>query len=238
MALPIINEEFKYVKINLPSGKSIGIRGWKVKDEKELLFALETEDDAQNNKTRHIIDFLKQCVDDKSKYDTLSESDIKLICIEIRKLAKGDEIPYSYQCPECKFKLEDIVNLTKNKEVKKFDISPIKVNDKLTISVKDIEWIKTQDLYKRFENSTSKFTFHYIINSIDSVTFDGTTYTEFTEDEVIAFIDDLDPISMDKIYKEFDAKSSAVNLKRTISCLKCNTKTDVDFGEMLSFLIL
>ena len=41
MALPIINETINYIKVKLPSGKTIGIRGWKVKEEKELLFASE-----------------------------------------------------------------------------------------------------------------------------------------------------------------------------------------------------
>lgn len=241
MALPVINQDYKYVKVPLPSGKSIGVRGWKVKDEKELLFSLETVSDSDNvefDKIKGIVSFLKECVDDKNKFDKLSENDIKRICIEIRKMSKGDEIEYGYECPHCKAKITDMVNLTKTLKVKSFDTTPFAVNDKLVLTFKDLEWLKTQDLYTRFSDSATKFAFYFIINSIDSLTYEGVTYTEFTEDEIVTFIDQLDPTDMDKLYKDFGNKGSSVSLDKQIKCTKCKEQIDVEFGDVLSFLVL
>lgn len=240
MALPIINESFKYVNIKLPSGKSIGVRGWKVKDEKSLLFALESETDIKQNKINHIISFLRNCVDDVSKFDKFSESDIKYACIEIRKLSKGDEISYNYKCSTsgCKFVIEDIVNLSKDKYIKEFDISPVKINPNFILTFKDIEWLKVKELDSRFKDSEAKFTFYYIMNSIDSITYNNETYTEFTENELIEFIDQFDSDDMKKIYEEFYKRDSIVDLKRSVKCLKCGESTEIDFGDLLSFLIL
>ena len=52
MALPLINESIVFQKIQLPSGKSVSIRGWKVKEEKELLFAAEKIEDNDIEKAK------------------------------------------------------------------------------------------------------------------------------------------------------------------------------------------
>lgn len=237
MGLPKINESYSYVKTNLPSGKYIGVRGWKVKDEKELLFALESEENAENNKTKYIISFLKGCVDDPTKFDTVSENDLKKICIEVRKLAKGDTIEYDYKCSKCGLPLHDEVNITKHQAIKNFDESPIKVNDELVITMRDLPFKKSEELFEKYK-TRSKFLFYYIVNSIDGITYKGETFTEFSEAEMVEFLDQLDPKDMDEIYKKFDEKVSEVELKRTVKCLKCKTDTEVNFGDLLSFLVL
>jgi hypothetical protein len=238
MALPKMNEEVNFVKNNLPSGKAIGARGWKVKDEKELLFALESEEDAEANKIKYIISFLKNCVDDTAKFNVLSEQDIKKVCVEIRKLSKGETIEYNYKCPKCNMSLQDEVNLTDNLVVKKFDMSPVPVNNDLIITFGDLSYNKSMDLMKKYGSSDAKYTYYYIINSIVGITYKDTTYTSFTEDEVITFLDPLDPLDMEKIYKSFNSKISDVSLSRTIKCIKCKEDIKIDFGDLLSFLVL
>jgi len=239
MSLPKINEEIKYVQIPLPSGKTIGVRGWKVKDEKELLFALESDQNGEDNKVKHIISFLKNCVDDQKKFDNvITESDIKKICIEVRKLSKGELIEYNYTCGNCGFSFSDEVNLTKNQEVKNFDVSPLIINDDLTVTFRDLDWKTSEKLVIENTDSNYKFTFKYIINSINSITYKGTTYTTFTPKEVEEFIDQLDSDDLKKLFDEFDKKASSVELVRKITCLKCKSPIEVNFGDFLSFLVL
>lgn len=238
MALPDISGDFKYVKTKLPSTNTIGVRGWKVRDEKDLLFTLETEENAQENKISHIISFLKECCDDKGKFARLSENDMKKICLETRKQAKGDEIEYNYKCPSCGFEFTDVVNLTTAQNIKEFDGSPVVVNDKMSVTFKDLDWVKSHSLYKLYADADTKFTYYFIINSIDSITYEGQTYTEFTETEVDTFIGNLDPKSMDTLYKSFDEKSSSFTLERKFKCLKCKEEINVNFGDLLSFLVL
>jgi predicted nucleic-acid-binding Zn-ribbon protein len=237
MGLPTINAENHYISTKVPSGKSIGVCGWKVKEEKELLFALEMEENVEETKISHIINLLKQCVDDKAKFNSLSENDLVKVAIETRKLAKGDTVEYNYECPKCGTKFFDEVNLTTEQVVKQFDVSPLTVNDKLTVTFKDLDWVKVEALYKA-SSSSSKFTFKHLINSIDSITYDGTTHTEFSADEAEGFIDQLGPNDMKVIYEGFEARLSTCMLSRTVKCLKCKDQVEINFGDFLSFLVL
>lgn len=241
MALPIINETVNYFKVKLPSGKTIGARGWRVKEEKELLFASEkiSEDDTKN-KLEIINNFLKSCVDDINKFNTLSENDIKKLAIEIRKLAKGDEVEYTYQCqnPECKFLFEEVLKISKSEKIKEADLSPIIVNEKLSIALKEISFNDLINLRERFGNEISKLIYYYMINSIEAITYEGQVYTEFTEQEIIDFIDQLNSNDLDLIYKEFENKLSNVSLYKKLKCKVCNTETEVLIDDVLSFLIL
>lgn len=237
MALPEYNKEQSFITIKVPSGKSIGVCGWKVKEEKDLLFALEVEENIEENKISHIIGMLKQCVDDKSKFDSLSENDLVKLAIEVRKLAKGDTIEYNYECPHCGNKFFDEVNLTKEQVVKAFDSTPLKVNDRLTLTFKDLDWKKVETLYKAADSS-SKFTFKHLLNSVDSITLDGESFTEFTPEETEHFIDGLDSNDMKVIYDGFEERLSSCSLQRDIDCIKCKKNIDINFGDLLSFLVL
>ena len=50
--------------------------------------------------------------DDKNKFDTLSENDLKHIAVELRKISKGDEVEYIAKCTnqECRHSFEDVLN--------------------------------------------------------------------------------------------------------------------------------
>lgn len=237
MSLPKNNEEIHYVKIKLPSGKQIGVRGWRIKDEKELLFALESEENAEAEKLKYIYDFLKKCTDDLDKFDLLSENDIKKVCIEIRKLAKGETIDYNYTC-KCGMRLNDMVNLTKHQTVKPFDQSPTVINEDLTITFKDLSYKKADELVELYGKTPKKFTYYYVINSVDGVSYKGQTYTTFTAAEVDEFLEDKKSEVLQKIYDAFDSKVSMVTLSQKITCLKCKKEVEITFGDLLSFLVL
>jgi hypothetical protein len=237
MSLPEIKKDIKYITTKVPSGKSIGVRGWKVKDEKELLFALEVEEDFDNNKINHIITMIRGCTDDVGKFDTLSESDVLKAAVEVRKLAKGDTIEYNYECPHCANKFFDEVNLTKGLTTKDFDPKPLNINDQLIVTFKDLDWKSVAKIYEEVDSS-AKFAFKQIMHSIDSMTIEGNTYTEFTPAEVEARIDELSSDELKIIYKGFEERQSSCVLSRSIKCIKCKKDIDVNFGEMLSFLVL
>ena len=238
MELPKINEEKNYIKTKLPSGKSIGICGWKVKQEKELLFALELDPNSEDNKISHIINLLKQCVDDKVKFDTLSENDLKKITMEARKISKGESIEYNYECPHCHNKFFDAVDIGKEQAIKYFDESPLSINDRMILTFKDLDWKSVEKLFEDETMTSSKFKFYYLIGSIDSMTFDGITYTDFTPAKCEEFIDELAPGNLKKLYDGFETKLSSCELKREVKCIKCKEMIDVNFGDLLSFLVL
>jgi len=235
--LPDISSENSFIKTKLPSTKSIGVCGWFVKEEKDLLFALEVDENSENTKITHIINLLRECVDDKNKFKTLSENDLIKVAIEARKLSKGDTIEYNYTCPKCGNKFFDEVNITKEQVVKFFDVTPLVVNDKMTVTFKDLDWVRVEELYKTAD-SESKFAFKLIINSIDSITYKGTTHTEFTPDEVEVFIGQLKSNDMKIITDGYEQRLSSCSLERKVKCVKCKEEIDINFGDFLSFLVL
>ena len=57
MSLPIINETTSFMQKELLSGKKIGLKQWRTKEERELLFATEGIQDTEDGK-REIIKFI------------------------------------------------------------------------------------------------------------------------------------------------------------------------------------
>lgn len=238
MSLPNLGAEFSFVKIKLPSGKTIGVRGWKVKDEKDLLFSMESDANAEEKKINYYVSFLKKCTDNEKTYDSLGEQDLKKIAIEIRKLSKGDAIEYNYQCPHCQHKLFTEVSLTKAEVTKNFDSSPTIVNDNTVITFKEISFKKLDELYEKHKDSRGKFLYHVLLNSIESITFKGETHTNFTPEEVETSFDTLESNDLKKITDAFTEKQSNVDLQQKLICLKCTKEIEVNFGDVFSFLIL
>lgn len=246
MALPQMNSTPNFINVKLPSGKSIGCRGWKVKDEKDLLFILDAEENPDATKAGHLINFLRNCVDKPAVFDTLSDTDLKKVAVEVRKLSKGDTIAYTYTCPHvigegvsatpCRNKINDEIKLSVAEKVKAFDGSPVPINDKLIISFKDLPNKKALELWDKYQSSLAKYTYYYMINSIEAVVYDNQPYTEFTEEEMIDFLDPLDSNDMEKISNEFEKRGSSLDLERKIKCRKCGQEIDVNFGDLLSFL--
>ncbi|NCP97766.1 hypothetical protein GW796_05935 [archaeon] len=240
MSLPILDNDNSFIKTKLPSGKNIGIRGWKIKDEKNLMFKIDSDSDFEKNKLNYVLEFFKNCTNNPELFDSLSEQDIKKIAIEIRKLSKGDTIEYNYHCPNCKNKLLDEVSLTKNTIIKEFDKSPAIINDNLTIVFKEISYIKAKELLEEYGVNSSRYDFYVVLNSIEGLTYKNETFTIFTLNELEDFLDQFDSDDMIEIYKEFKSRLSSVKLERTVKCHNpnCQKEINMNYGNLLSFLVL
>lgn len=241
MGLPISTKEINHIKTKLPSGKSIGVRGWKVKDEKDLLFVLDSEaNEEEENKIKCLLEFLSKCTDNLESFNKLSESDIKKIAIEVRKLSKGDTIEYSYKCPHCKNKFSDEVSLTKCVTVKPFDLAPAIINENLTIIFKENSFDKMEEIRRDYGSNASKFDFYTVLNAIEGVTDNNETYTNFTIQELETYVDGFESNDMKTIYREYADKKSKVILERKIKCMNpsCLKEVTINYGNLLSFLVL
>lgn len=237
MNLPKIEKDINYIKVKLPSGKLIGVRGWKVKDEKDLLFILDSENNIEEKKEKHIVDFLSKCSDNQVEFNKLSEQDIRKFAIEARKLSKGDGIEYNYQCPHCKAKSFDEVKLSKAEVTKSFDNTPAVITDELTVVFKDISFNKDEELYEKYKESSAKYRFYSILNSIEGITYKGETYTDLKDSNIEEFLDNFESDDLSKIYDEHDKRVSSVEIERKIICLQCTKEIIMEFGELKSFLV-
>jgi hypothetical protein len=236
MGLPKLNAEKVFTKVRLPSGKTIGVHPWKVREEKELLFAIEAADGLHLEDD--IIRFYQNCVDDVGTFDGLSTTDMLRVAVEARKLSKGASIEYEYPCPECTgLMLTDEVSLVKDIKVKDFDQSPTKVGD-LTFTFKEVPHSLMTRLQKEFEVLPKKYAYNLFLNSIDTVTHKEEVFTTFTVPELEEFIDGLDPDTFEEVGRSMLEKSASVQLEKKITCKKCGTEISVQFGNLFDFFAL
>jgi DNA-directed RNA polymerase subunit RPC12/RpoP len=233
--LPSIFDEVSHTKITLPSGKKIGVKPWRVKEEKELLFATEGIE-SQSDIKKEIVKFLGKCVDNTSMYSELSEFDIIKIALEARKLSKSDTIEYNYKCTECGLVLEDKLQISKNAEIKSFDSTPYKVNDNCTVTFREPSFDAVEKIIEEADGLLTKYNYLYLIASLESATIRGETFTEFSKEDAIDFFDTFDSETFDAIVTALENKASSVKLKKKLKCIKCKKEIDVNFGDMLDFL--
>jgi len=237
MNLPQLKNEISFIKVALPSGRTIGVRGWKVKDEKELMFALDAEEDIEDKKITHIINFLRNCVDNQATFDLLSEQDLKKVTLEIRKLSKGDSIEYNYQCPNCSSKLFDEVRLSKAEVVKPFNHEPLVLNESISFLFKDIPYKEADILFEKYKDSEAKYTYYFLLSSIEAITHEGTVYDKFSVEELDEWIGNLNSDDLDKLYTTFEEKVSEVKLEKKLTCIKCKEVFPIEYGNLFSFLV-
>jgi T4 bacteriophage base plate protein len=234
MALPTLNENSSFAQTELLSGKKIGIKPWRVKEERELLFAIEGIDSADDGK-KEIIKFIRKCVDSESIFDNLSNTDYVYLLMQLRKVSKGSNIEYSYTCENCKMDLSDDINIDKNMKVVKFKPQTIDVTKDLKVSTKEVsfrDYDKLQTKYKK----TTEYNFYYIIASIDSLVIRGEVFEGCTEQEIIDCLDELGSNDFAKIAKAVDASAAEVTLEKKLKCGKCKHENTVNFGDLYSFL--
>lgn len=238
MALPKINQQLKsFTQIPLPSGKNIGIHPWRVKEEKELLFATDSASPENIvNTQEEIIKFVKSCSDNEEVFDTLSNSDLIFLTAELRKLTKGAKIEYSYQCPHCKTRNEEEVNLRENVIVKPFNYEPI-VIDNMIFTIKDVSYIDMNKIHLESNENISKYNHNYILHAIDTISVDGILYPSFTIEEISELIDNLESNQFDKLEESIEKNVSSVTLEQTFPCIRCSKDVVVDFGVLYDFFV-
>ena len=97
MTLPKIG--IPSLELKLPStGKDIKYRPFLVKEEKILLLALESEDDAQI--TSAVKELMKNCVTSRIKVDDLPSFDLEYLFLKIRAASVGEVITMKVTCQD------------------------------------------------------------------------------------------------------------------------------------------
>ena len=236
MGLPINEEVVSYSQITLPSGKKLGIKPWKVKEEKELLFAIDGQEDDAVAK-REIVKMIGKCVDNQAVFKSLSNVDYVALLTELRMISKGLKIEYTYKCtnPKCRFELSDDVNLKKDVKVKPYSGGTHVVNPTLSLVLKEVSFEEFDKLKENY-TKTTEYNYNFILRSIEALIIDGEVYTEFTQDELSAKLDTLESNEYKAISTAIDASLSSIELSKKLTCKRCKNEMDVEFGDLYYFL--
>lgn len=206
----------------LPSnGKKIKYRPFLVKEEKVLILALETGDTADI--TRSIKDVLKACIVTRGvKVDQLPTFDIEYLFLNIRARSVGETIKLLVNCPDDGGQTQVTVEV---------DISEVQVIKDKSHSI-DIDIDGNYKLRMKypsldqFINNNFNFkdeeqdVFKMVASCVDLVYDDETAYDDFTEKEMVKFLEQFNSAQFREIENFFDTMPK---LSHTINVTNPNT---------------
>jgi len=257
-------KEQNYQKLKLLSGKSIGLKGWRMREEKDFLFATESKPDDRGFLIDECIILSKSCVDDKKLYETLTRNDILWILSRQRKLSKGTKIEFQFRCvdEDCptyqlydeqlqketglkgagKVPYDAELDLDKDITTRPFNADPITIG-KYTFTIKEVSFLDQralEDLYiKDNDVKLQKFQYHLIKNSVDKIQIEGQeeVFENIDPDELTEIFDDLKPDEYTKLTEETIERKSNFEITKKVQCPECENETDVMYDELFSVMI-
>lgn len=243
MSLPVINAETnEWKELVLPSGRKISIHRWRVKEKKDFLFSIDGVED-ETVVEQEIIKFISACSSSPAMFKELSESDVIFLGVELRKMSKGDDMDIMYNCPHCQSKHEAKIDISKVIDVKKFDITPFKVNDDLTINFKEISASSKKRIEAEFmaEKKITRYNYEYLLESVDSILFKDELYDNFTKEELNKFMEeDVSDTDFEKLFIELQNRMGYFSMSANINCVNpnCGKEVRITFDGLISFFAL
>ena len=236
MALPKLNVPV-YEAILPSTEKVIKYRPFLVKEEKLLLTAQESGDDAVLPAVKQII---KNCVHGEVDVDNMPLFDIEYLFLRLRAKSVGEEITLGLKpwgCPQnngelCNLSTEVAINLEDVKVIKdEKHTSKIMLDDKIGIMMKypNISQVG-------IKGSDSEMGMNIIKSCIKMIFTEEETYESdsFADKELDEFIDSLNTKQMEKIRDFFNTMPT---LKHTVkyNCKTCNEEKETTIQGLNSF---
>jgi hypothetical protein len=239
MALPKL--DVPSYEIDLPvSKKKIKYRPFLVKEQRNLLMALESQD--SNTTQQAVRDILINCtINEDIDIDKLPIIDIEYYFINLRAKSVGEIVESRYRCnnivddKECGNIMEKNIDLTQIKVQVPEDIKPeIQLTPQISIKMKYPEFGVVKDSLK-FEDIT-EVTFNMIAESIEYI-YDGEQFYyghEAQPGEMLEFVEGMNQEQFFKVEKFFD---NLPKLKEEvkITCGKCGFNHTIEVEGLESF---
>lgn len=223
MSLPTLN--VPTYNLTVPSTKQrIKYRPFVVKEEKILLLALESEDDAQ------IAEALKSivcsCVTTKDfDFNKLASFDIEYIFLNIRAKSVGEIIELFLTCPDDN-ETEVKVNINVDDIKVKFDKGHSK-----TVKISDDLWVDLKypgiDTFLGPQNNLDD-TFTFIAKSIEKIYNEEDVWDDSTTtvDEFVSFLENMSSKQFNDVQNFFQTMPS---LKHEVKITNPNTKVESSY---------
>ena len=239
MALPKIDTPVYDLELPL-SKKQIRFRPFLVKEQKNLMMAMEADD--KETIERNIKQVLTNCtLTDGIVIDNLPVIDVEFYFIQLRARSVGEIVENRYICTneiegtQCGHKMDAKFNLL---EIS-VDIDPeakdvIKINESISIKLKYPEFSLVEKLKKK-ENAVD-IAFEVVIDSIEYI-FDGEQYhyaSEVTRKEFTDFIESLNQEQFGRL-EEFFNNLPKLNKKIDLKCGKCGFDHAISMEGLESF---
>jgi hypothetical protein len=239
MALPKIDTPVYEITLPL-SKKQIRFRPFLVKEQKNLLMAMEADD--SDTIERNIRQVLTNCtVTEGIDIDKLPVVDVEFYFLNLRARSVGEVVEGDYICnnkvddKECGGKMKLSFNLLEiqvDMDPNRKDI--IQITDKIAIKLKYPEFSLVNKLKEK--ESAVDIAFEIIADSIEFI-FDGEQYyyaNETPRDEMLQFLESLNQEQFKKLEQFFD-DLPVLNKKVEMKCAKCGFVHTINMQGLASF---
>ena len=225
MALPKIDTPTYELTLPL-SKKSIKFRPFLVKEQKNLMMAME--DDNKESIERNIKQVLTNCtLTEDINIEDLPVTDIEYYFINLRARSVGEIVENKYVCTnevdekQCGNKMEVKINLLDIQ----VDVNPsmtndIQITDKIVLKMKYPKFSIIEKLSKKA--SAVEVAFDIMIDSIESI-YDGEQFYyghETPREEMMQFLESLSQDQFSKLETFFE-NLPKINKKVDMKCSKC-----------------
>lgn len=220
MALPKLNESIRY-EIEIPSTKKmVTYRPYLVKEEKILLQAFEAQD--EKTAMRAMVDTVVACVYDNINSNSLTTFDVEYMFTHIRAKSVGETSVLQGKCMSegCDAQTEVVIDLTSVECVQEKQTSNlIELTPEVSIELKYPTYTSFLDNYREGISET-KFGMEMIENCIQSVNTPDERITEWSKQEMTAFIDSMTSGQFEQVGQYI---ANAPTLKKDIefTCVSC-----------------
>jgi hypothetical protein len=239
MALPKL--DVPTYEIELPiSKKKIKYRPFLVKEQKNLLMALESNESSTIQ--QNVRDILNNCtLTEGINIDKLPIIDVEYYFINLRSKSVGEIVETRYRCNNeveekvCGNIMEASVNLQNIQPYREEEVSPeIQLTDKVMIKMKYPEFGIIKDSLNM--EDITEVTFNLISESIEHI-YDGEQFYyahEAEPGEMLEFVEGLNQAQFEKVEHFFN---NLPKLKETVemTCSKCGFHHTIDVEGLENF---
>ena len=239
MALPKIDTPVYELELPL-SKKHIKFRPFLVKEQKNLLMAMEADD--KETIERNIRQVLTNCtITENLDINKLPVIDVEYYFLNLRARSVGEVVENTYICNNevngelCGGKMKGVLKLLDIR----VDIDPnlpdtIQLTDKISIKLKYPEFSLAEKLSSK--ESAVDVAFEVVVESVEWI-FDGEQYyyaSETPKGEMLQFIESLNQDQFKRIEQFFD-KLPTLNKKIEMKCGKCGFDHTIEVEGLESF---
>lgn len=234
MALPVINEHSKYSLTIPSSGRTVSFRPFLVKEQKILLTAMESQDQAMM--LQAVVDTLKSCVFDELTERELATFDVEYMFTKIRSKSVGESTTVMLKCSKCEE--DNKIDVDLNEIEMKIEVeNKIKINDQFTVEMRYPNYQDVILLTKLETSSTTEQILEVITACLDKI---------YTEEEIINIQDEpkeeiinfIDSLNTDQFNGIVNFVMNLPTLKKDIDfkCQSCGKKNKTTIEGLQSFL--
>ena len=228
-------------ELELPlSKKKIKYRPFLVKEQRNLLMAMESRESESIERAIH--DILDVCtLNEKINVEELPILDVEYYFIQLRAKSVGEIVEARYKCnteiddDECGNIMETKIDISNIKVTNDSILSDvIQLTDAISIKLKYPEYSVINKSYEY--SDLSDMTFNMIAKSIEYI-YDGDQYyyaKELSTNDIVKFLEDLTVTQFAKI-EDFFNNLPKLEQHIKLTCSKCGSNHDITVEGLESF---